>query len=122
MSKLVRTGGEPLPIPSLTSGLSNGPGVEEGGEWIDYSRWPIAERLTESSSIKSKTRRETTMKRLTALLITVAVLAGLVAACAPTPEVVEKVVKETVMVEKEVEVEVTKVGGLGLDVGHAGYH
>ena len=49
------------------------------------------------------------MKRLTALLITVAVLASLVAACAPTPEVVEKVVKETVVVEKEVEVEVTKV-------------
>ena len=49
------------------------------------------------------------MKRLTALLITVVVLASLVAACAPTPEVVEKVVKETVVVEKEVEVEVTKV-------------
>ncbi|NIN67494.1 MAG: hypothetical protein GTO63_22885, partial [Anaerolineae bacterium] len=49
------------------------------------------------------------MKKLTALLITVAVLASLVAACAPTPEVVEKVVKETVVVEKEVEVEVTKV-------------
>jgi lactose/L-arabinose transport system substrate-binding protein len=56
------------------------------------------------------------MKRLTALLITVAVLASLVAACgpAPTPEVVEKVVKETVVVEKEkvvtqeVQVEVTK--------------
>jgi len=54
------------------------------------------------------------MKRLTALLITVVVLAGLAAACgpAPTPEV--KVVKETVVVEKEkvvtqeVQVEVTK--------------
>jgi len=48
------------------------------------------------------------MKKLMALLVTVAILAGLVAACAPTPEVVEKVVKETVVVEKEVEVEVTK--------------
>jgi hypothetical protein len=44
--------------------------------------------------------------KLVSLLL---ILVLLVAACAPTPEVVEKVVKETVVVEKEVEVEVTKV-------------
>ena len=50
------------------------------------------------------------MKRLVYLSVIVAVLLSTVAACgpAPTPEVVEKVVKETVVVEKEVQVEVTK--------------
>jgi multiple sugar transport system substrate-binding protein len=45
------------------------------------------------------------------MIVTMLVVIAMLAACgpAPTPEVVEKVVKETVVVEKEVEVEVTKV-------------
>ena len=51
------------------------------------------------------------MKRLVYLSVIVAVLLSFVAACGPTPtpEVVEKVIKETVVVEKTVPVEVTKV-------------
>jgi peptide/nickel transport system substrate-binding protein len=43
------------------------------------------------------------------LRISAVAAAGAAAACAPTPEVIEKIVKETVVVEKEVEKEVTKV-------------
>jgi inositol-phosphate transport system substrate-binding protein len=49
-------------------------------------------------------------KRWVATFVAVVVILSLLAACgpAPTPEVIEKVVKETVVVEKEVEVEVEK--------------
>lgn len=48
--------------------------------------------------------------KLAILVLTLLVAGAQVAACAaPTPEVIEKVVKETVVVEKEVPVEVTKV-------------
>lgn len=53
------------------------------------------------------------MKRAKLIILVLALLvigAPLMAACAaPTPQVIEKVVKETVVVEKEVPVEVTKV-------------
>lgn len=49
-------------------------------------------------------------KKLLGLLVSLMILTSLLAACAtPTPEVVEKVVKETVVVEKEIEKEVTKI-------------
>jgi multiple sugar transport system substrate-binding protein len=58
------------------------------------------------------------MKRLVYLSIILAVLLSFLAACGPkpTPEVIEKVVKETVVVEKEVEVEVTKVVEVEVEV------
>ncbi|MDH4136174.1 MAG: hypothetical protein OEW09_05580, partial [Anaerolineae bacterium] len=50
------------------------------------------------------------MKSKLWMIVTLLVVIAMLAACgpAPTPEVIEKVVKETVVVEKEVEVEVTK--------------
>jgi ABC-type glycerol-3-phosphate transport system substrate-binding protein len=50
------------------------------------------------------------MKRTLATLLAIVTILGMLAACGPTPtpEVVEKIVKETVVVEKEVQVEVTK--------------
>jgi len=51
------------------------------------------------------------MARWIFILMPVVILGLVAAACGPTPtpEVIEKVVKETVVVEKEVEVEVTKI-------------
>jgi len=47
--------------------------------------------------------------RKAAFLAVTITIVLILASCAPTPEVVKEVVKETVVVEKEVEVEVTKV-------------
>ena len=47
--------------------------------------------------------------RKAAFLAVTMTIVLILASCAPTPEVVKEVVKETVVVEKEVEVEVTKV-------------
>jgi branched-chain amino acid transport system substrate-binding protein len=46
-------------------------------------------------------------KRIFSLLMTMLILSSLIAACGPTPT--PQIIKETVVVEKEVEVEVTKV-------------
>jgi hypothetical protein len=92
-------------------GLSEKARNWKGGEENDSRTVVRVSKLSKLKEVEKVFRKERLSK-----MVGLIVLLALVAGCGPTPtpEVVEKVVKETVVVEKEVEV--TKE----VEVGHAG--